>query len=72
MGVVLTDAARRFEFASSVMTRGYGTPDNPTREESRRATENVFYLYGLVVGTVTGAAGLIVVRLAWGLWRRRS
>lgn len=69
VGVASIDAARRFEFTSSVMTRGMGTPDNPTGEENRRATANVSYLFGLLVGTATGVAGVIAARLAWGLWR---
>lgn|GEM_PF-3913128 len=53
------------------LSSGYGTPDNPTRQESQLAGSNVLYLMGLAVGLGTGVCAWVAAALWWRLLRRR-
>jgi hypothetical protein len=54
------------------LSRGYGTPDNPTPAESKLAGANVILLMGFALGLGTGVSACVAAALWWRLLRTRA
>jgi len=68
---VAVDAALRATDIGSTLTRGMGTPDNPSLWEERAAERNMVYLLGLTVGLASGVGVVVAAGLGWHLLRSR-